>query len=605
MLTDRDGCELGGDPVAECAALLRGGAIVAVKGVGGFHLACRADDNDAVGRLRERKGRESKPFALMARDLAMAARLVEFEPGGAAERALTDPSRPIVLLPRRADAPVSPLVAPGNPLLGVMLPYAPVHHLLFDHDLGPLVMTSANPSEEPLCADNTEAQRRLRSISDALLVHDRDIERRVDDSVLLAARLGTNDEIVFPLRRARGFTPAPIRWTRASAEPVLALGGEMKSTICLLRGRDAVLSEHLGELSNPAAFRNFVQAIDQFQRLLSVAPRVVAHDLHPDYASTRHALGLARDEGRRLVPVQHHHAHLAACLAENEADGPAVGVICDGTGHGLDGQVWGCEILSGDARNWRRAGRLWYYPLPGGDSAARECWRPALGLLIEAFGADWREVLEELPALLDKTLAKGVNLVASRLDAWKESIRQPGSGRPAFAPVLTSSLGRLFDAVAFLSGVCAINRHEAEAAMLLEAEVGDDGALRAEEFPWEYREPEGDSPFVLDIRPTIRAIVEGALGDVGARELSGRFHASLIAMLARGAVEAARRDGLGRVALSGGCFANRVLLRGLVERLRAAGLEVLIHRKTPPGDGCVALGQAVCAAARLESGEDL
>ncbi|NQU43233.1 carbamoyltransferase HypF, partial [bacterium] len=332
-LTDAEGRVLEGDPFKEAGGLLRSGKIVAVKGLGGFHLACRADDDGAVGRLRERKGREAKPFAVMVRDLAAAGRLVCFDEGDAIGEALCSAARPIVLAPRRGDAGVSDLVAPGAACLGAMLAYTPLHHLLFAEYAGPLVMTSGNPSDEPLCSENEEALRRLRDLADAFLLHDREIERRVDDSVVIAMDLPEGRSLT-PLRRARGYVPEPIQTPFASREAVLALGGEMKGAVCILSEDQATLSEHLGELSNPEAYRNFLGAIHQFEKLLRVRPGVIAHDLHPDYMSTRHARNLARERGCRLEGVQHNHAHVASCMAENGVSERVVGVVCDGTGYG-------------------------------------------------------------------------------------------------------------------------------------------------------------------------------------------------------------------------------------------------------------------------------
>ncbi len=598
-MADGEGREIEcADVFAECARRLDAGEIVAIKGLGGFHLACRADNNETVELLRKRKGREAKPFALMAADLEMAKEMVDLsgEAGKAMGRLLESMVRPIVLLPRRSDAPVSDVVAPHNPMLGIMLPYTPMHHLIFSKVECALVMTSGNPSDEPLCADNDEAMKRLAYLADAFLLHDRDIERRVDDSVMVAMELAKDKWHAMPLRRARGYVPAPVRVSLRADEPVLALGGEMKSTVCILKQDEACLSEHLGELSNPAAYRNFVGAVAQFERLMQVKPRVIACDLHPNYASTRYCNELvsARKDARK-IPVQHHHAHLAACLAENGESGRAIGLICDGTGYGDDGTIWGGEILVGDCCEYARAGHLKAYPLAGGDAAARDCWRPALGLLMTSFDDGWREHIPQ--NFFAETIdMQAIDLVARRLDAWKAATA--AGERPAFAPAMTSSMGRLFDGVSFLLGICARNRYEAEAAMRLEAE-----ASRAKDFEiLEYAIIEPDKKndaLVYDFAPLLRDIVTRHSAGESTSMLARSFHETLAKMLVHGVECISARRNLRRVALSGGCFANRILLRRVYERLMEAGMEPLPHRQTPTGDGCVALGQAVVAAEKM------
>ena len=572
-LTDAAGRPLEGDPIRLCARRLAEGGIVAIKGLGGFHLACRADLDEAVATLRERKGRESKPLAVMVGTLEQARALAEIPPSAA--EVLADVTRPIVLVPARRSEAVSPHVAPGCGLLGLMLPYTPLHELLFAEGLGPLVMTSGNPTEEPLCRDNDEALQRLGGIADAFLLHNRDIERRVDDSVVLASA----DEPVVPVRRARGFAPAPIRSAVEAAEPVLAVGAELKSTVCVLAGNTAVVSEHLGELANPRAYRNFVDTVEQFQRLLRVRPAVIACDMHPDYAATRFARRYAREGGLRLVEVQHHHAHLVSVMAEHGLSGGTLGIICDGTGFGTDGTIWGGEILAGDEAGFRRVGHLSTFSLPGGDAAARETWRPAAGLLQAVFGDSWPgaalEALERVPA-------DALRLVRRRLQA--------GARLP-----ITSSLGRVFDAAAFLLGVCDHNRHEAEAAMALEALARDHGP--AEPFPCGRPAYDEAGPAVVDLGPMVRSLLAGMADKTPIPRLARAFHETMAVLLAEAARPIAERLGLRRVCLSGGCFVNGVLLAGLTRRLREAGLEVCRHRVVPTGDGGVSLGQAVCAAA--------
>lgn len=571
-LTDADGRAMPGDALAEAARLLREGAVVAVKGLGGFHLACRADSDEAVGALRRRKNRDAKPFAVMAATPDEAHALAEFSPQ--AIGLLTSSAAPIVLAPRRPDAPVADLVAPGNGALGVMLPYTPLHHIIL-RDVGvALVMTSGNPAEEPLCRDNDEALRRLGHLADSFLLHDRDIERPIDDSVYVAS--SDSDACAppwTPLRRARGYVPEAIAVSPPAERPAIALGGEMKSAVCFLHGAQAVLSEHLGELGNPAAYRNFIEAADRLRELLQVDPQIVACDLHPGYASTRHARALAP----RPVAVQHHHAHIAAAMAENGIEEPTVGIVADGTGYGTDGTIWGCEILVADLADFQRAGHLAPYALPGGDAAARDTWRPALAQVLAALGPDWQDETGDCFAGVD---TEALELAAQRC-------QNPSTGQT------TSSLGRLFDAVAFLLGICDDNSFEARAAMALEAQ-----AMRAgpgEALPFEVREGE---PLILDPAPMVRAIFERRRRGDSPTVLARAFHETLAAMLSEAAARVSERTGIRKVALSGGCMLNRVLVSSLAARLSEKGLEALWHRATPAGDGGVALGQAVVAAAR-------
>ena len=409
--------QAGGDAVAEAAALLRAGAIVAVKGVGGYHLACRAGDADAVARLRARKHREEKPFALMAPDLAAARALVAL--GDEEVALLTSPARPIVLARRRAGADVAPAVAPGARELGVMLPYAPLHHLLLADAGAPLVLTSGNVSDEPIAFRDDDALRRLGPLADAVLLHDRPIHTRTDDSV---ARVVRGRPAL--LRRSRGLVPSAQALPVACRAPVLACGAELKSTFCLAKGPRAWVGHHIGDLRNAETLTAFREGIAHFERLFDVVPEVVAHDLHPDYLSTAYALDR---EGVELVAVQHHHAHLAACLAEHGLEGPAVGAIYDGTGLGPDGTAWGGEVLVGDLRSFRRAAHLSPARLPGGDRAAREPWRMACAWLVAAgTGAS------EVPATLRDAVGGGP--VGLRGPAGRDGLR--GAGHDERGPAL-------------------------------------------------------------------------------------------------------------------------------------------------------------------------
>jgi len=557
----------GSDPIAAAAELLAGGKIVALRGLGGFHLAVDATNEEAVARLRARKLREAKPLAIMVRTLADASRLGDVGPEE--EALLTSRERPIVLLNRGADAGVAPSVAPGLGSLGVMLAYTPLHHLLCDLVQRPLVMTSGNLSDEPIAIANDDAQRRLAGIADAFLLHDREIVARYDDSVLRVAG-GTP---VF-LRRARGYAPLPLALPVASPRPLVAVGPHLKNTFTLVHGREAYVSQHIGDLENLETLEHWRAALSAYRRLFRLEPEVAVRDLHPGYLSTR----LAGDLGlERIIPVQHHHAHVAAVLAEHGVTEPAVGVAFDGTGYGADGHVWGAEFLIADLAGYRRVGQLRYARLPGGDLAAREPWRAALGYLAlepDAAGA-FVHAFAPVPA---ETRAIATQQIARRLNA-----------------PLASSLGRLFDAAAAVLGVRTVNRYEGEAAMELEALAGRRGAQ-----PFPFPAAEGpDGGWVLDPLPLLVALGEGRAAGVGMPELAARFHESVAAATDVLAARLAAQAGLRTVALGGGCFQNARLLVSLVSRLEARGLRVLVPRRLGPNDGAVSYGQAAVAAALL------
>ncbi len=562
------------DPVAAAAALLAGGAIVAVKGVGGYHLACRADEEATVAELRARKRRESKPFALLACDLAAARALVALS--AAEERLLAGSERPILLARRRPGAAVAGSVAPGCADLGLMLPHSPLHHLLVAGVGEPLVMTSGNLAEEPIAHRDLEALERLGGIADAFLCHDRPIETRVEDSVVraVAPALGP---AALTVRRSRGYVPASLPLSPPAERPVLACGAELKSAFCLANGSRAWVGPQAGDLKSYEALRAYEQGIAHFERLCGFAPELIAHDLHPDYLSSRHALGR---EGAETLAVQHHHAHLAACLAEHGLAGEAVGAIYDGAGLGPDGTVWGGEILAGDATGFVRAGALRPVRLPGGDAAAREPWRMACAWLAEA--------LEEL----SPPLPPGLRGAVTQLD-WESAAVLAAAG----ASPVTTSAGRLFDAVAAIAGLRARIGHEGQAAMELEA------AARLEEsgaYPLELVEedgPGGERLLVLDPGETIRALCADLAEGAAPGDVSARFHNGLAAATAAALAAAAGARGLDAAVLSGGVFQNRLLLERTVEHLRAAGLRVLVPERLPPNDGGIAYGQAAVAAA--------
>jgi hydrogenase maturation protein HypF len=575
------------DAVAAAAAALSDGAIVAVKGLGGYHLACAAGDEAAVAALRARKEREDKPFALMAPDLDAARALVELTP--AEERLLCGHRRPIVIARRRPGAGVAAAVAPGSPDLGVMLPYSPLHHLLL-RDLRPragtgraLVMTSGNMSDEPIAYEDGEARDRLGAIADRFLVHDRPIHMRTDDSVVRSVHARPAPLM---LRRSRGYVPDKLELPVAATRPLLACGAELKSTFCVARGGRAWVSHHIGDLGNWETLRSFREGVAHFERLFAVAPELVVHDLHPDYLSTKYAL---EREGVELVGVQHHHAHLAACLAEHGERGPAVGAIFDGTGYGEDGTVWGGELLVGGLGRFERAGRLWPVRLPGGAAAIREPWRMACSWLVAA-GAAQPGAAGEGPAL-PPSLSGLVEPAR-----WHEVARLARSG---LASPVTTSMGRLFDAVAALCGLRAAVNYEGQAAIELEAvaERGEDGAYPLPQVTEQRASEPGQQ--LLDARATVRALLGDLRAGAPPALVSARFHNTIAAATTGACAELTAAHGLDTVVLSGGVFQNRLLLERTAARLAAAGLRVLVPERLPPNDGGISFGQAAVAAARL------
>jgi hydrogenase maturation protein HypF len=555
------------DPIEAAARALLRGAIVAVKGIGGFHLACRADDESVVAELRSRKHREDKPFALMARDLESALELVHPERGEA--ELLLSPQRPVVLARRREGARVAAAVAPSSRDLGVMLPYSPLHHLLLADAQGPLVMTSGNTSDEPIAYRDEDAVERLAQIADLFLLHDRPIETRTDDSVV---RVAAGRPQV--LRRSRGYVPAESALPVHSGPPLLACGAELKNTFALAKSGRAWVGHPIGDLENYETLRSFSEGIVHFSRLFAVEPETVAHDLHPEYLSTKYAMEL---DSVRLVGVQHHHAHLAACLAEHGEHGPAVGAIFDGTGYGSDGTVWGGELLLGGLSDFERVGLLAPVRLPGGAAAVRQPWRMACAWLTEALGP-------EPP--MPRALAGRVKPLA-----WRQVSELARTG---VASPLTTSMGRLFDAVAALCGLRAEVNYEGQAAIELEAS-SDPAESQAYEFPVMA---EGDGPLVLDARPVVAEVVRDLKGGVPVPLVGARFHNAVAAATARACVLCADRGGSEVVVLSGGVFQNRRLLEHTEALLGATGLRVLVPERLPPNDGGIAYGQLAVAAAQ-------
>ncbi len=565
----------GDDAIRAAADALHEGRIVAVKGLGGYHLACRADDEIAVARLRARKRREDRPFAVMVADIGSAAEIAELgdDPRGDAERRLLlSRERPIVLIRARNDAPVAPSVAPRSAELGLMLPYSPLHYLLLADTGVPLVMTSGNLSNEPIAYRDEDALSRLGAIADLLLVHDREIETRTDDSVMHVVRVnGASKNVV--LRRSRGFVPASIALPVPAPATILACGAELKNTFCLAAGDRAWLSHHIGDLGEYETRRAFEESIRHFERLLAVDATVVAHDLHPDYASTQYALDRP---ARQRVAVQHHHAHLAAVLAEHGETAPAIGAIYDGSGYGTDGTIWGGEFLLGDLGKFERRGHLVPVTLPGGDAAIREPWRMACVWLQAATGSE-----PDLPMSIH-----GVGEAR-----WRAIARLARSG---LASPVTTSVGRLFDAVAALAGFAPRVTYEGQAAIELAA-----AADRKEAGAYAVAVCDHGADVVLDPREMIEAIAADIERGITPATVSAKFHNALADATVGAACRIAERTRVRTLVISGGVFQNRLLLERTAEFAVRAGLRVLTADRVPPNDGGISFGQAAVAAWQL------
>ncbi len=550
------------------AELLRDGKILAVKGLGGFHLACDARNDSALRALRERKGRQDKPFALMVRDLEEAARICEI--GDVEHSLLLTPECPIVLCRRLPGGGISPLAAPGNNYLGLLLPYTPLHLLLMDQAPPALVMTSGNLSEEPLAFTNSEAREKLARLADAFLMHNRDIHVPCDDSVVRPLPDGT----VIPLRRARGFVPQTIPLPLEAPE-ILGLGAEQKSTFCLAWGHTALMSQHIGDLDTLETFEYYQLAIRHFEALSRKRPNILAHDLHPHYLSGRYA---REQEGVQLIGVQHHHAHVAACLAENGRTDRCLGVALDGTGYGPDATVWGGEVLVADLADFTRVGHLMPVRLPGGEAAIRSPARMAAAYLFAAYEDKFQDMAEKL----------GLHF---RDLEWRMLSKQLSSG---WHSPLTTSAGRLFDAVAAATGICSQRTYEGQPALELEmaADPNEQGS---------YSVPvqQDGETLVLDTLALFREVVSDLLAGQEKASIAGRFHQSLAQGLTDMCLTLRNRTGLNLIALSGGVFQNGLLLRHLKDRLAQQGFEVLTQRLVPPNDGGISLGQVAIAAARL------
>jgi hydrogenase maturation protein HypF len=582
-LLDAAGADLPGEPLAAAAGLLRAGQVLAVKGLGGYHLAVDASSEPASAALRARKHREDKPFAVMVASVDAARQLCEVDQ--AAAGLLASARRPIVLLPRRLSANVAAAVAPGNRQLGLMLPYTPLHHLLLSEVGRPVVLTSGNVSDEPIVYADGEAGERLRGIADAFMTHDRPIETRTDDSVVRAFR---GREMA--IRRSRGYAPEPLRLCTRVARPVLACGAELKNTFCLARDDQAFVSHHIGDLENAETLRSFTEGIAHFRRLFDITPEVVAHDLHPEYLSTKYAVAL---DGVELVGVQHHHAHVASCLADNQADGPVIGVAFDGTGYGTDGTVWGGEFLIADTGGFQRAAHLEAVPMPGGAAAIRQPWRMAAAYL-------------DATHSISGTAGLGVAQRNERFWPAVVTMARRGINSP-----LTSSAGRLFDAVSAILGVRDEINYEGQAAVELEqlADPAERGAYHADLTGPGSAGPgsagpgsagpgsAGDPALRIAGADLIRAVVEDLAARTDRSVIAARFHNGVAELITDCCLLLRERYGLSTVALSGGVFQNLLLLRAAVSRLEARGFGVLVHSRVPCNDGGISLGQAVVAAA--------
>ncbi len=572
------------EAIQETRKMLADGKIIAIKGLGGFHLACDATNARAVIELRNRKLRVDKPFALMMPDLETVERHCYVD---AAERELLESAaRPIVLLNRKPDSLIARECAPGQDTLGVMLPYTPLHYLLFAEpglqpatfNLPPLIMTSGNLSEEPIATANDEARKRLASLADAFLMHDRDIHVRCDDSVVRVINNEVQDAdhwslVTYPLRRSRGYSPFPVKlpW---EPPPLLAVGPELKNTFCITNKNYAFLSHHIGDMENYETLQSFEQGIEHFEKLFRVKPEAIACDMHPNYLSTRYTLERAQRENLPTFNIQHHHAHIAACMAEHGLDGsqPVIGLAFDGTGYGEDGAIWGGEVLVADYKSYERASHLEYFPLPGGDAAIKKPARAALALLW-SLGLEW-----------DERLAPVVVFCAEDRTTLRVQLE-----RKINTP-LTSSMGRLFDATAALAGVRQLVNYEAQAAIEFEALADPDEEGM---YPFERGRAE------IQVSSAVEALIADVLAGIPVPIISARFHNGLAQLGLEICRDLRVARNINKVALSGGVWQNITLLRRTLSLLQDAGFVVYIHHQVPTNDGGLSLGQAVIAAARL------
>jgi hydrogenase maturation protein HypF len=572
QLLDRNGKELLGDPIETTLTLLENGSIMAIKGLGGFHLACDAKNRDAVSALRSRKFREDKPFAVMCQDMEEVK--AHCEVSGEEERHLLSIERPVVILRRRRNSTIAHEVAPYQNTLGVMLPYSALHHLLLSGHLKSLVMTSGNVSDEPIAYENEEAKNRLHQIADYFLLHNREIHMRCDDSV---TRIFEGKPYI--LRRSRGYVPFPIKLS-FSLEMILACGGELKNTFCVTRGHYAFMGHHIGDLENLETLTSFEEGIKHFKRLFSIEPKAVVYDLHPDYLSTQYALSILDIP---KVGVQHHHAHIVSVMAENGIEGEVMGVALDGTGFGMDGTIWGGEFMKVNLKDFVRLAHLKKVPMPGGTMAIKEPWRMAMVYLFETFGEETENLTIEL---------------LKRIDLQKWNILRRMIEKKWNAP-LTSSMGRLFDAISSLLSIRDEVHYEGQAAIELEMITDPEGEG---EYPFQIHQEE--NPMVIDTLEIVRGIVRDLIDGVSSPKISGKFHRTIASLIIRTCEAIRAKEGLNRLALSGGVFQNIFLLSLVTKGLRESGFEVYTHHLVPPNDGGISLGQAVVGHMRLFKGSD-
>ena len=560
----------GVDPVKETIKLLKKGYIVAIKGLGGFHLACDAENDEAVKNLRKRKLRTYKPFAIMSYDLQSVKQYCYVNPDE--EKVLTDPRRPIVLLLKRTKSFISSLVAPYNRYLGVMLPYTPLHYLLLKDSFLALVMTSGNLSEEPITISNRGALESLKGLADFFLLHNRDIHLRCDDSVVFVKE--GKERLI---RRSRGFAPEPL-YLPIQSPGILACGTELKNTFCLSKGNLYFISQHIGDLENVDAYNFFQDTISHYQKFFRVEPCFIACDLHPDYLSTRYAKELRR---KKLLTVQHHHAHIASCMAENGLDERVIGVVFDGTGYGDDGKIWGGEFLVADYSFFNRRGHLRYTPMPGGEVAIKNPWRTALSFLFCLFG---REIFHLNLDFFPRLKEKEVKLIVRQIE---KKINSP----------LTSSSGRLFDAVSSLIGVRDSITYEGQAAIELEMMASEDGTIGS---GYKWRVLEEDDQLIVDTWEIIGEIIEDLKKKVPKSVIAARFHQTMADIISGICARIREEEGLNKVVLSGGVFQNRLLLKKTLTNLRRYQFDPFFHQRVPTNDGGICLGQAVIAARKLQ-----
>jgi len=560
------------DVIAEVCRLLKEGKIVAIKGLGGYHLACDAQNEEAVSTLRSRKYREYKPFALMAKDIETVKRLCYVNEEE--EKLLNGTIRPIVLLRKKPDCPVAEDVAPNQKYHGMMLPYTPLHHVIVAESGLVLVMTSGNISSEPIVYYDDEAFERLKKIADFYCIHNREIHIRTDDSV---CRVWQDKEVV--LRRSRGYVPYPLLLSFHFEGQILACGAELKNTFCLTRDNYAFMSHHIGDLENLETLTSFEQGIEHFKRIFNIEPSFLAYDLHPEYLSTKYALSLDRIP---KIGIQHHHAHIVSCMGDNGIDGEVIGVSFDGTGYGSDGKIWGGEFLLCDYKGFKRVAHLEYTPLPGGERAIKEPWRMAASFLNKIYGDDMLELDIDFIKSLDRNKWATIKKMIDR----------------GFNSPMTSSTGRLFDAISALVGVRKEVYYEGQAAIELEmaAGKGEEGS-----YPFGLKNIEDKTEVVLE--PVIRKIVSDISSGVAVGAISSRFHNTIAEIILHICLKIQKTDGMERVVLSGGVFQNMFLLNRTFALLVANGFEVYTHHRVPPNDGGIALGQAIIANELIRGGK--